>query len=341
MASKQVLITGGAGFIGSHLARELSGIGHEVRVFDRNPGNDTRVLQGDVRSRHELRQALKDIDVVFHFAASPGEALSMGDVRQSVENASLGTLQLLELLAEMRIEKLILGSSMSIYGEGLCRSEDGTYFQRVVRRREDMDLGRFEPMDPAGNPLEAVATPEEKVPDLRSVEALSKYDQERLCLLLAQTHDIPTVVLRFFNVYGRGLSGSSTYSGQMADFAERVLRDQSPVLSEDGRQRRDFIHVSDAVLACRLAMMMPEAEGKAFNIASGRNYEWIEIADRIASAMGRGHLRPVATGSYRMSDVRHCFADISLARKVLGFDPRVSLSDGIPDFVKWFKEKAA
>ncbi len=341
MASKQVLITGGSGFIGTHLARELSSAGHEVRVFDRDPGTDPRAWLGDIRSRHELRQALKGIEVVFHFAASAGEPRSMSDIRQSVENSSLGTLQLLELLAEMRVEKLILGSSMSIYGEGLCRSEDGTLFQRVMRSREDLEQGRFELMDSAGNVLEPIATPEEKVPDLRSVEALSKYDQERLCLLLAQTHDIPTVILRFFNVYGRGLNVSSPYAGPMAGFAAQVLRDQSPVLTEDGRQRRDFIHVSDAVQACRLAMVMPEAEGMAFNIASGRNYEWIEIAERIASAMGRGHLRPLTTGGFRMSEVRHCFADISLARRVLGFEPRVTLSDGLPEFAKWFKEKAA
>jgi dTDP-L-rhamnose 4-epimerase len=189
--------------------------------------------------------------------------------------------------------------------------------------------------------LKPVPTPESKAPALASVYALSKYDQERMCLIVGRAYRMPAVALRFFNVYGPRQALSNPYTGVMAIFASRLLNDNPPSIFEDGLQRRDFVSVYDIARACRLALEKPDAAGEVFNIGSGQNYTIKELAERIISVMGKDHLEPNVTGKYRVGDVRHCFADISRAQRVLGYRPRMSLEKGLAELVTWLEGQVA
>jgi dTDP-L-rhamnose 4-epimerase len=186
-----------------------------------------------------------------------------------------------------------------------------------------------------------VATPETKPPSLASVYALSKFDQERLCLMVGRAYDIPAVALRFFNVYGTRQALSNPYTGVLAIFASRLLNGNRPLIFEDGRQQRDFVSVHDVVEACRLALTCSRAPGHAFNIGSGRPYTVGEIAGRVARVLGKEDVTPLISGKYRIGDIRHCFADISLARKVLGYRPRVALEQGLEELAAWLEGRIA
>lgn len=357
--SKRILITGGAGFIGSHLAAELRNAGHEVRVFDNysiqvhgeSPArpevlpSTVEVIRGDIRNQLQLDRAISGVDVIFHFAASVGVGQSMYEVRSYVDNNVLGTANLLQLLIEShkkrKIEKLIVASSMSLYGEGLYEARSG---ERIGDARRDLDRLRehdWETRAIDGDPLVPIPTPENKQPDLASVYALSKYDQERLCLIVGGAYQIPTTAMRFFNVYGRGQALSNPYTGVMAIFASRLLNNQAPRIFEDGNQRRDFVHVSDVARACRLAMEAPDANGRVFNIGSGENFTIREIAEKIAKVLEKNEIKPEITQTYRVGDIRHCFADISLAKEVLGYQPLISLETGLKDLAQWLRGKNA
>ncbi len=358
-SSRKVLITGGAGFIGSHLARELTKSGYIVRVLDnfssqvhgetqkvpRVLGSDVEVMEGDARNRDDLRKALRDVDVVYHFAASVGVGQSMYEISAYTENNNMGTANLLEMLIESRheapIRKLIVASSMSIYGEGLYQNYKGEPVGSVRRNMDRLIMDDWEPVDSNGRTLEPIATNEQKCPDLASVYALSKYDQERMCLMIGNAYNIPTVAMRFFNVYGRGQSLSNPYTGVMAIFGARLLNDAPPVIFEDGNQKRDFVHVTDVVRACRLALESDEADGHAINIGSGRHCTVAEIAEKMARALGKNYIKPEITEKYRVGDIRHCFADISLAKKLLGYAPRVTLEEGIGDLADWLGSQTA
>jgi dTDP-L-rhamnose 4-epimerase len=173
------------------------------------------------------------------------------------------------------------------------------------------------------------------------VYALSKYDQEQMCLILGRAYQIPTVALRFFNVYGTRQSLSNPYTGVMAIFASRLLNGNSPLIFEDGMQQRDFVSVYDIARACRLALEVPGAAGQVFNIGSGQHYAIKELAERISGVMDKEYLQPDISGKYRVGDIRHCFADISLARAVLGYEPLVSLEEGLRELVEWLKGQVA
>ncbi|HCM38511.1 MAG: nucleoside-diphosphate-sugar epimerase [Bdellovibrionales bacterium GWB1_52_6] len=351
---RRVLITGGAGFIGSHLARELVRSGYTVRVLDNFSaqvhGKSSRipdqfenieVIEGDVRTRAHLKHALRDVDAVYHLAASVGVGQSMYEVHSYVENNTLGTANLLQLLIENPVERLVVASSMSLYGEGLYKSADGRVHFETRRPLERLKKKEWEPLGAEGESLSALPTPESKRPDLASIYALSKYDQEMMCLLMGRTYRIPTVALRFFNVYGTGQSLSNPYTGVMAIFASRLLNGKTPSIFEDGKQMRDFVHVSDVVQACRLALEGPQAVDHAFNIGSGEQITIQEVALRMAEAMGKPHLVPEITGQYRVGDIRHCFADISLARTLLGYRPRVSMESGMRELIEWLAGQRA
>ncbi|OFZ53165.1 MAG: nucleoside-diphosphate-sugar epimerase [Bdellovibrionales bacterium RIFOXYC1_FULL_54_43] len=352
---KRILITGGAGFIGSHLSRELEQAGHFVRILDnfsaqvhgsRPERHDTlaEVQVGDVRNREHVKLALNGIDIVFHFAASVGVGQSMYEVRSYIDNNNLGTATLLQALITEKspaIERLVVASSMSIYGEGLYVTAEGTVIDKARREVRDLERHDWEPKGPGGLPISPRPTPETKRPELASVYALSKFDQEQMCLMLGAAYKIPTVALRFFNVYGPGQALSNPYTGVMAIFASRILNGHSPVVYEDGLQKRDFVHVSDVARACHLAMQSSQAAGHVINIGSGIQYTILEIAERMARAMMRPTIRPELTGKCRIGDVRHCFADISLARKLLGFEPRITLSDGLRELTDWLSRQRA
>ena len=353
--SKHILITGGAGFIGAHLANELLGRGYRVRALDnlspqvhgedgKRPAYlspDVELLVGDVRDPEAVKKALKDVDAVYHFAAMVGVGQSMYEIVRYTNVNNLGTATLLEALIEKPVERLVVASSMSIYGEGLYRSSDGTPVPGRERSLARLKAGDWELRDAGGEALTPVPTPETKTPSLSSVYALSKYDQERLCLIVGRAYHIPTVAMRFFNVFGTCQALSNPYTGVLAIFASRFLNGRAPLIFEDGSQQRDFVHVTDVARACRLALEAPEAVGQVFNVGSGQSYTIEEIARRLARTLGMEHITPEITGKYRAGDIRHCFADISLARQALGYEAQVSLDEGLAEICGWLEGQTA
>jgi len=257
----------------------------------------------------------------------------------SVNNG--GTAVLLEALVEHPVEKLVVASSMSLYGEGLYLNARGEAVQTADRTLAQLQARQWEPRDADGTPLTPVATPENKTPTLSSVYALSKFDQERLCLLAGRAYGFDALALRFFNIYGPRQALSNPYTGVLAIFAARLLNGKAPLINEDGRQQRDFVHVRDVARACRLALESAGCSGEACNIGSGEARSVLEIADELARAVGKAHIAPEVVGRYRAGDIRHCFADISKARQRLGFAPSVALSDGLEELADWLQSQTA
>ncbi len=351
---KRILIIGGAGFIGSHLADELLAHGYAVRVFDNLDAqvhgatadgppdylsDEVEFVRGDVRDRKAVSAALRGVDAVYHFAALVGVGQSMYEISRYMDVNNMGTGVLLEALIEHPVEKVVVASSMSIYGEGLYRDKNGKVRAGTERSLDQLKAGKWELSDEAGEQLTPVPTPESKMPSLPSIYALTKYDQEQACLKIGAAYKIPTVGLRFFNVFGTRQSLQNPYTGVLAIFAARYLNGKAPLINEDGNQRRDFVSVHDIAQACRLAMEVPGAAGQAFNVGSGQSYSVLEVADLLAQAMGKEHLRPQLTGRYRAGDIRHCFADIGAARKVLGYEPKHLLENSIESFADWLREQ--
>ena len=353
--SNHILITGGAGFIGSHLADALLARGHRVRALDNlSPqvhgdlvdrpdylNDQVELMLGDVRDPESIRRALKDIDVVYHLAAAVGVGQSMYEVAHYTAVNNMGTAVLLEALAAQPVARLIVASSMSLYGEGLYRCPDGSICTGEERDLAQLRAGDWEVCNARGEVLTPAPTPETKLPSLASVYALSKFDQERMCLLIGRAYGIPTTALRFFNVFGTRQALSNPYTGVLAIFAARLLNEKRPTVFEDGLQRRDFVSVYDVARACCLVLDQPDSAGSVYNVGSGRSYTIYEIAERIARVMGKEYLEPQLTGKYRFGDIRHCFADITLARSTLGYEPQVKLEDGLEELAGWLEGQAA
>jgi len=351
---KHVLITGGAGFIGSHLADELLSKGYKVRALDNLSEQvhgpeanrpdylhpEVELITGDVRDRNAVRQALEGIDAVFHFAAMVGVGQSMYQIADYTEVNNLGTAVLLEALIENPVQKLIVASSMSVYGEGLYKDATGALVQECTRKIENLRNHEWELYGKDHKALIPLPTPEYKKTTLSSVYALSKYDQERLCLIVGQAYDIPTTALRFFNVYGTRQSLSNPYTGVLAIFASRLLNDNAPMIFEDGKQKRDFVHVKDVARACRLAMETSAADNEVINIGSGNQYSINEIADKLSSVMGK-EIKAECNGKYRVGDIRHCFADLTKARITLGYSPEVDFDEGLAELAAWLEGRIA
>lgn len=352
---KRILITGGAGFIGSHVADELLRHGYRVRALDnlspqvhgadqKRPdylAPDVELMVADIRDPRAIRRALAGVDAVFHLAAMVGVGQSMYEVARYTDVNNTGTAVLLEALIEKPVEKLIVASSMSIYGEGLYMTPDGNPMVAGERSLAQLEARHWEVHDAHGVPLRPVPTPETKAPSLASVYALSKYDQERLCLMIGRAYNIATVALRFFNVYGTRQALSNPYTGVLAIFAARLLNNKPPLIFEDGDQHRDFVSVSDVARACRLALERERVAYGVFNIGSGRSYTVREIATRLAQVLGKTDIQPEVTGSYRVGDIRHCFADITLAGHALGYEPRVELEEGLAELAGWLAGQRA
>ncbi len=352
---KTILITGGAGFIGSHVSAELLSKGYGVRALDNlvpqvhGPGQkrpeylaaDVELFIGDVRDPDALRRALLGVDAVIHLASLFGVGQSMYQIAEYTCVNNLGTAALLQALSDRPVLSLVVASSMSIYGEGLYHDVDGRCCNARERTLEQLRMGDWETYDDRGRPLTPVPTTEDKVPSLASVYALSKFDQERMCLIVGRAYAIPTIALRFFNTYGPYQALSNPYTGVLSNFASRVLNDRPPLIYEDGLQKRDFVSVYDVARACRMALETPAAAGCALNISSGIPMTVKEAAERTVGALGRPDLEPQLTGKYRAGDIRHCFADISLARKVLGWEPKVTLEEGLKDLAQWLRGQTA
>jgi dTDP-L-rhamnose 4-epimerase len=348
-----VLVTGGAGFIGSHLTDALVARGHSVRVLDllvpQVHGNGTaqylnpeaEFIHGDVCDTNVVRRALDGIDVVFHEAAEVGVGQSMYEIDRYVRANDMGTGILLQELIGFKdkIKKLVVASSMSIYGEGAytCAACGKIYPQlRPTAQLRDREWEVKCPQCDAS--LEPANTTEEKPLFPTSVYAITKQDQEQFCLVVGRAYGIPTVALRYFNVYGTRQALSNPYTGVCAIFSARLQNDQSPVIFEDGEQTRDFVHVSDIVQANLLALTTDQADYHAVNVGTGTPTSVRTVAKLLASGLGKD-IEPTIVSKYREGDIRHCVADISRARTLLGYEPRVQLEQGIPELLKWVSEQ--
>ena len=354
--AKQILITGGAGFVGSHLADGLLAAGHKVRVLDdltpqvHKDGpptylsSEVELIVGDVRDPNRLRDVLAGVDVIYHFAATVGVGQSMYEISRYMSVNTQGTAELLQALLDAKIspQKLIVASSMSIYGEGRyqcskCSREETPR----VRPTQQLKAGRWELQCTAcQGVLKPLPTNESKPSEINSVYALSKRDQEELCLIFGRTYEIPVTALRFFNIYGTRQALSNPYTGVAAIFASRLINGQAPLVFEDGEQMRDFVSVHDIVRANMLAMDRPESNGEVINIGSGVPIAIRRVAEILAASLGK-NIEPVITHKYRAGDIRHCFADISRARQLLGYEPSVTHEEGFSELAAWLGHQEA
>jgi dTDP-L-rhamnose 4-epimerase len=355
MSKKRILVTGGAGFVGSHLVDALIKRGHEVRVYDNlTPqvhgdglptyfSRDVELMQGDMRHQERVREAVRNIDVVFHLAAAVGVGQSMYEIAHYMGANTQGTANLLQALLDTRcrVEKLVVASSMSIYGEGKYVCPACGEMAPAPRSLSQLKQKTWEALCPlCGVPLQPVPTDERKPLQATSIYALSKKDQEEMVLLFGRTYQVPAVALRYFNIYGSRQALSNPYTGVAAIFASRLMNGNPPLVFEDGEQMRDFVSVHDVVAANLLAMERPQADGMALNIGSGQPITIRQVAAELARALGT-EIAPQITGKYRAGDIRHCFADISAAEKVLGYRPRVKFEEGIQELVQWLGSQKA
>ena len=355
MKPKHVLVTGGAGFIGSHLVDALVAAGHRVRVLDslvpqvhgtagpQYLNARAEFVKGDVSSPETIHAALDGIDVVYHEAAEVGVGQSMYEMVRYVAANTLATSVLLEAVVARRsaIEKVIVASSMSIYGEGAYECAQHGAVHPELRPVEQLAARDWEARCPScATHLRPAPTPESKPLFPTSVYAITKQDQEQLVLVVGRAYNIPTVALRYFNVYGTRQALSNPYTGVCAIFSSRLLNDQPPVIFEDGEQTRDFVHVSDIVRANLLALDRDSGDGQAINIGTGIPTSVLRVSELLSDGLGKT-LPPTVVGKYREGDIRHCVADISRARRVLGYEPEVTLEQGIPELLSWVSRQQA
>lgn len=354
--SKKVLITGGAGFVGSHLADGLLEAGHSVRVLDDlapqvhpsgppdylNP--EVELIRGDVRDPNRLKEVLAGVNVVYHFAATVGVGQSMYEISRYMSVNALGTAELLQTILDSRapIEKIVVASSMSIYGEGRYHcTKCGQDSEPRVRTIAQLRAGKWDlSCDHCAGKLKPLPTDETKPSHLNSVYALSKRDQEELCLIYGRIYGLPVTALRFFNIYGTRQALSNPYTGVAAVFASRMLNGQQPMIFEDGEQMRDFVHVKDIVRANLLAMERKESDGEVINVGTGKPITIRRVAELLAQSLGKD-VQPVISNKYRAGDVRHCYADIGKARRLLGYEPEVTHEEGFRELAEWLRGQQA
>ena len=356
--AEHVLVTGGAGFVGSHLVDALVAQGDRVRVFDslepqvHGPAGqvpayldpEVELVRGSITDGAAVGRALDGIDVVFHHAALVGVGQSMYDIVRYCQVNTVGAAILLEEVVKRRdrIRKVVVASSMSVYGEGAYRTPQGEMRSPRLRSRDFLERGEWETRDAAtGTPLAPIPTPETKPLHPTSVYAVTKRDHEELFLSVGYAYRIPTVALRYFNIYGERQALSNPYTGVAAIFSSRVLNGQPPIIFEDGQQSRDFIHVSDIVAANLLALATDRADYQTLNVGTGRPTTVREVADLILAALGKPDLKPQVLCKFREGDIRHCYADIALARRLLGFEPKVAFTQGIHQLVAWVRSQQA
>ncbi|NDV89020.1 SDR family NAD(P)-dependent oxidoreductase [Aurantimonas aggregata] len=343
------LVTGGAGFIGRQVCKELLDHGHEVRVLDslidqvHGAGQPVdlegvEIRKGDIRDAQTVRAVLSGVDGVVHLAAEVGVGQSMYEIERYVSTNDVGTAVLLQELIEQPVRRVVVASSMSVYGEGRYETEAGKVVDNARRDPAAIAAGRWDVLGPDGGVLRPVATDETKPVDLASIYALTKYFQEQSVLIFANAYKVDAVALRLFNVFGPGQALSNPYTGVLANFSSRIANGQAPTIFEDGLQRRDFVHVRDVARAFRLALERPEAKGQTINIGSGRSYSVTDVARMVAQAMN-SPVEPEIMMKARSGDIRNCFSDITKARALLGFEPRHTLEDSLGELAEWVAQQ--
>jgi dTDP-L-rhamnose 4-epimerase len=352
--AETVLVTGGAGFIGRAVTKELLARGNHVRVLDslieqvhgdrERPQDlpaDAELVVGDIRNKDVVAHALKGVDSVVHLAAEVGVGQSMYAVERYTSVNETGSAVLFEALIDQPVRRVVTASSMSIYGEGLYEDADGQLVQHAERAPRTSDAQSWDPLDAKGRPLTPIATPEWKQPSLASIYALGKYVQERQTLIMTQAYGMEGTCLRLFNVYGPGQALSNPYTGVLAIFSSRLANGQRPMIFEDGEQRRDFVYVGDVARAFCDALVHPEANGEVFNIGSGQERSVKQVAQSIARAMNRNDIEPEIVGKSRIGDIRHCFCDGSKAAEKLGFRAQRDFDEGLAELAEWVADQEA
>ncbi|MBA2505087.1 MAG: NAD-dependent epimerase/dehydratase family protein [Thermoleophilaceae bacterium] len=346
-----VLVTGGAGFIGSHLVDSLLAGGERVRVFDNldplaHPGGlpehlhpEAELVRADLGDADAVDAALEDVDRVFHLGGVVGNGESMVNVRRAVDANSGGTATLLErvIARRDRIRRVVVASSMVVYGEGSYECPEHGEIAPPPRSREQLEAREWEMRCPAcGREAAPAPTREDRALAPTSVYGITKRDQEELSLALGAAYGFEAVALRYLNTYGPRQALGNPYTGVAAIFGARLLSGRRPRVFEDGAQLRDLVHVSDVVRATLAAMDAPRAPGHAVNVATGRRTGIAELAGALAGAVG-SELAPEITGEFRLGDIRHCFADTTRARELLGFEAAVTLEQGLPELAAWLE----
>ncbi len=345
-----ILVTGGAGFIGSFLVDKLVLLGHQVTIYDnlepqvhqgKRPkylNKDAEFIQADICDEDSLDKALKSIDIVFHEAAMVGVGQSMYQIIKYTRVNELGTATLLDLIVNKHrdhIKKMIIAASMSVYGEGLYLCKKCGRVKPSIRVEDDLKKKKWEPKCPDCNKsLSPMATDEDTRLDCNSVYAINKKAQEELFLTVGRAFNIPAVALRYFNVYGPRQSLSNPYTGVAAIFISRIKAGKSPVIFEDGFQSRDFVSVHDIVSANIAVMENSRADYQVFNVGSGNKITIVGLAKLLIKIFG-SNLTPEITNQFRTGDIRHCFADISKIKRVLNWKRKVNFEDRMKELIEW------
>jgi dTDP-L-rhamnose 4-epimerase len=353
MKKQKILITGGAGFIGTNLGKRLLASGYELVVLDnlseqihgKNPVIEGTILtaegvmfvNADVRDRAAVTAALDGVDMIAHLAAETGTAQSMYQIAHYNEVNVQATAQLMDILANNphSVKKIVLASSRSIYGEGAYHCAEHGDVYPAARNASQLAVHAWDPVCPTcKGRLTVISTPENARPSPASIYAATKYAQEDLIRIAGDALGIGTTVLRFQNVYGAGQSLNNPYTGILSIFSTRIRRGMSLPIFEDGLESRDFVHVDDVATAIQLALETEAANGGTFNVGAGEPTSVLQIANMLVDCFD-GKIRPEVTGQYRLGDIRHCYADLTNIRSALGFQPQVSLRQGLAHFAEW------
>lgn len=348
----RILVTGGAGFVGSNLVDALVE-DHEVIIYDNlEPqvhqeipeylNNNAKFIAGDIRDQDKLLEIIKDTDIIFHLASMVGVGQSMYQIKKYVDVNTYGTAKLLDILvnSEHSVKKLIVASSMSIYGEGKYSCEDCGVVYPSLRDEKQLKEKQWEMKCPiCKKQVKPIPTDENKPLQPTSIYAITKKDQEEMCLVTGISYGIPIVALRYFNIYGARQSLNNPYTGVCAIFSSRIKNNNPPLIFEDGLQTRDFISVHDIVESNLIAMNKSNANYEVYNVGTGKPTSILDIAETLLKLYNKD-LEPEIVNKYRSGDIRHCYADLKKIKK-LGYKPKVSFENGMQELVKWSELQSA